>query len=274
MSDLERVSPVDSFREAAQLLRRPFTPQAVKFKVQATWPKVKPTGGLIVSYIDARLVVERLNLIVPHLWHDRYEPLARHLICHLTVDGITRQDVGEGEGKALYSDALKRAAVKFGVGVSLYATPGQRLSKGVHLAERGDKLALTIEGERHVRDRYAEWLKSHGEDSFGAALSHGDIADSQGDHEADGQVIPDHFDRQTGEVIEAQNDTSPTAQALDRAIASLMADLGYTSESAKAKVDKYQTIAEKQKLHGKLAGLLDKKLAEEAADEETLVAKR
>lgn len=196
------VTPVDNFRDAAKLLRRPFTPEAVKFKVQATWPKNKPTGGLIVSYIDARLVVERLNLIVPHLWHDRYEPLGRHLICHLTIDDITRQDVGEGEGKALYSDALKRAAVKFGVGVSLYAIPQQRLNKGAHLRERKDSLELTEQGEQHVRIAYSMWLEDHGIKAFGEPLDHGDMEGAQGDHEADQTVIPDGVDRDTGEVVD------------------------------------------------------------------------
>jgi hypothetical protein len=114
--------PVDSFRDAAHHLRRPFTKHAVKFKVQATWPKERPTSGLIVAYIDARLAIERLNLVCPHLWHARYEATGQgRMWCHLTVDGITRPDVGEGDGKGLVSDALKRAAVHFGVGVSLYA---------------------------------------------------------------------------------------------------------------------------------------------------------
>jgi len=41
--------------------------------------------------------------------------------CRLTVLGVTKEDVGEGGTlKAAFSDALKRAAVKFGVGRHLY----------------------------------------------------------------------------------------------------------------------------------------------------------
>lgn len=179
--------PLDSFREAAAYLRRPFTPAAIRFKVQAAFPKGEPTSGLIVAYIDARLAVERLNLIVPHLWHDAYEPLGKqHLICRLTVDGITRQDIGEGVGKGLYSDALKRAAVKFGVGVSLYAVPKMilRLSDG-HLKRAKDTLALTPNGETHVRGLYEGWLDFHGKQAFGEPLDHGDSLDAQGDAEVD-----------------------------------------------------------------------------------------
>jgi hypothetical protein len=41
--------------------------------------------------------------------------------CRLTVLGVSKEDVGEGDSlKAAFSDALKRAAVKFGVGRYLY----------------------------------------------------------------------------------------------------------------------------------------------------------
>src|SRR5690554_6875287 len=112
---------VDTFQQAAPELRRPFTAQAVKFKVQAVFG----TSALIVAYIDSRLVVERLNHVCPHLWSDAYSDDGT--VCALTIDGITRHDVGSPSAtearKGLYSDVFKRAAVKFGVGVSLYATP-------------------------------------------------------------------------------------------------------------------------------------------------------
>ena len=187
------VFPLGSFREAAIHLRRPFTQAAVKFKVQATWPKDKPTGGLIVAYIDARLAVERLNLIVPHLWSDEYELAGKGgLICHLTVDGITRRDLGEGVGKGLFSDALKRAAVKFGVGVSLYAIPKMTLNfSDGHLKPRrtrdGESLELTPAGEKRVRATYAAWLTEIGVQAFGEPLDHGDTEGAQGDVEADGE---------------------------------------------------------------------------------------
>lgn len=182
--------PVDSFRDAAPHLRRPFTTAAVKFKVQSTWPKDNPTGGLVVAYIDARLVVERLNHVCPHLWFDAYEPTQGGLMCHLTVDGLTRRDVGEGTGKALHSDALKRAAVKFGVGVSLYAIPQSFIgtqdgSAKEKRSNKGPTLVLTDSGERAIRQRYAQWLAQTGIQAFGAPLDHGDVEGAQGDAEAD-----------------------------------------------------------------------------------------
>lgn len=185
--------PVDSYREAAIHLRRPFTAAAVKWKVQA--------GTLVVPYVDARLVIERLNLVVPHLWHDEYEPLAggRGLLCHLTIDGITRRDVGEGyQGKGLYSDAFKRAAVKFGVGVSLYALPKVYLDKGKgQLKERKDRkgkvtLEITDKGRAGLDAGYQRWLENVGETMFGPVLDHGDVYDSYGELvEADPEPVPE-----------------------------------------------------------------------------------
>jgi hypothetical protein len=181
--------PVDTLREAAIHFRRPFADAAVKWKVQA--------GTLVVPYIDARLVIERLNLVVPHLWHDEYEPLAggKGLLCRLTIDGVTRLDVGEGYiGKGLYSDAFKRAAVKFGIGVSLYALPKVFLdrTKG-QLKERKDKggkvhLDITDKGKADLDAGYRRWLVEVGVPMFGDLLDHGDVYGSYGDVEAEAPV--------------------------------------------------------------------------------------
>lgn len=107
------------------------------WKVQST--NKDRTRGLVVAYVDARTVVDRLDEAVgPEGWHDTYEILAdqtytvrsergerrERLVevrCRLTVLGVTKEDVGEGDSlKAAFSDALKRAAVKFGVGRYLY----------------------------------------------------------------------------------------------------------------------------------------------------------
>lgn len=202
MGATEIALPVDSFRDAAPILRRPFTPEAIRFKVQAQWPRDNPTGGMIVAYIDARLVVERLNLVVPHLWTATYEPIGTgSMWCHLTIGGITRRDVGQGQGKGLVSDSLKRAAVHFGIGVSLYAIPKIRLNGGEYLeryqTKNGPALRLTPKGEEHCRAVYGMWLDRQGARDFGDPLDHGDVADSQGDpydpeeESLDGQLVLD-----------------------------------------------------------------------------------
>lgn len=115
--------------EVFERLAAPFPPDEVGWKVQAT--NRDRTRGLVVAYVDARTVLDRLDEVVgPEGWQDAYEVLADRehdgtrvveVKCRLTVLGVTKEDVGEGDTlKAAFSDALKRAAVKFGVGRYLY----------------------------------------------------------------------------------------------------------------------------------------------------------
>ena len=173
------LKPVDNFTDAYPLLRRPFTPAAIRFKIQATFQG----GAMAVAFIDARLVAGRLNAVCPALWSATYErpENGKGLICHLTVDGITRTDFGVSDyenAKGDYSDALKRAAVQFGVGESLYVLPKMFLQEGNLLKpiKRGNKTsyALTPQGEAHCRTIYADWLEQSGEATFGEPLDHGD----------------------------------------------------------------------------------------------------
>lgn len=119
-------------KEILTELAEPFNPSEVSLKVQAT--NRDKSKGMVVAYVDARTVLDRLDEVVgPEGWHDTYEVLADRnteggrlveVKCRLTVMGITKEDVGEGDSlKAAFSDALKRAAVKFGVGRYLYSLP-------------------------------------------------------------------------------------------------------------------------------------------------------
>lgn len=267
--------PLDSYRDAAVHLRRPFAPAAVNFKVQTqTGPKENPNGGLLVAYIDVRLVVERLNLIVPHLWADAYRPLegGKGLVCALTIDGITRVDVGQSargdDPKSLYSDALKRAAVKFGVGVSIYSLPqvwwkagnGQNRTlevkgqqkKGVYLADAG--LA-------HLRASYATWLNNHGEQSFGPVLDHGDRADL-GEEQGTAppaESPPAHVDPETGEVTSPSNGAADPENGAptDAELRAIMGELGWSRGKVNAKIAGAKTPAARAALGEQLSDALD-----------------
>lgn len=87
------------------------------------------TSALALAYIDARDVMNRLDEVVgPANWQDRYEFHGPRTVCYLSVrvdkEWITKAD-GAGDSdveaeKGAISDALKRAAVKFGIGRYLY----------------------------------------------------------------------------------------------------------------------------------------------------------
>lgn len=117
-------------QDVAGNLAYPFHPGSVKWR-----PGSKSRDGaraMAMAYIDARDVMDRLDTVVgPNGWHDEYSPLADGgYICRLTVLGITKTDIGypnaPGDveaGKGAVSDALKRTAVKFGIGRELYDMP-------------------------------------------------------------------------------------------------------------------------------------------------------
>lgn len=85
--------------------------------------------ALALAYIDARDVMDRLDEVCgPDNWQDRYEFHGARTICYLSIrvnnEWITKAD-GAGDSdveaeKGAISDALKRSAVKWGIGRYLY----------------------------------------------------------------------------------------------------------------------------------------------------------
>jgi hypothetical protein len=116
-------------------LAAPFDLREVKFKPAV----VSGTRAMAMAYIDARVIQDRLDDVLGGAgWQDEYECLPEgSVVCRLKLrlggEWITKMDVGspseqpdEGDRrKAAFSDALKRAAVKFGIGRYLYRIPAQ-----------------------------------------------------------------------------------------------------------------------------------------------------
>lgn len=114
-------------REILEQLRKPFPASKISFKCQ-TKPSEKG-NSLVVAYIDARDVMDRLDEVVGPDWSTRFEWIGdKAVMCYLTVCGVTRADVSGQDSdnepvKSAVSDALKRAAVNFGIGRFLYDLP-------------------------------------------------------------------------------------------------------------------------------------------------------
>ena len=107
-------------------LLKEFPAEEIQWKPE-TFNKEK-TKALIVAYIDARAVMDRLDEVIGvGNWNDEYEVIYADkgnfsVKCKLTIFGVSKEDVGEGDTtKGAFSDALKRAAVKFGIGRHLYS---------------------------------------------------------------------------------------------------------------------------------------------------------
>jgi hypothetical protein len=112
-------------REILSALARPFPADAVSWRAgPVSNGRTKP-----LAYIDARDVQARLDEVMGADWQCEFVPMANGTCCcriGLKIDGEWRwrangagaSDI-EGE-KGQYSDALKRAAVMWGVGTYLY----------------------------------------------------------------------------------------------------------------------------------------------------------
>jgi len=125
--------------EIKRQLVAPFHSYYVGWKAQAT--SKDKTRALAVPYIDARTVMDRLDQVAgPGNWSDTYRLVSAGdgefaVECTLTLFAVPKSDVGIAEedddssqaslSKSAYSDALKRAAVKWGVGRYLYRVKRQ-----------------------------------------------------------------------------------------------------------------------------------------------------
>lgn len=114
-------------------LGRPFSEEDVKFR---------PQKGNVLAYIDSRAIINRLNAVVgAENWSDEYDVMQMSrtkaagevetflgMKCRLTIFGVTKEDLSDPDNveivKSLASGSLKRAAVKFGIGLYLYELKG------------------------------------------------------------------------------------------------------------------------------------------------------
>jgi hypothetical protein len=107
------------------MLSEPFPPEELQWRVEALSKDKR--RALVIPFVDASAVLDRLDEVVgTQGWQDSYQVLhmpppetgGNYAVkCRLTVMDVSKEDVGEGDSlKAAFSDALMRAAVKFGVG--------------------------------------------------------------------------------------------------------------------------------------------------------------
>lgn len=111
-------------------LSNPFHPSHI------TWRPGALTGkkdkALALAYADLRAYQNRLDEVCGLDWSVSYTPWGDRIICHLTVNGITRSSTGESDsdsdraemsGTTAEAQAFKRACAMFGLGRYLYNLP-------------------------------------------------------------------------------------------------------------------------------------------------------
>lgn len=115
-------------------LREPFGADEIKFRIQSTFERNGETSAVVVTYVDARAIQDRLDDVVgPENWSFDWTPLITTGTAvmaakgTLTIFGVPKSDAGDAGDteptKASVSDAQKRAAVQWGMGRELYSMP-------------------------------------------------------------------------------------------------------------------------------------------------------
>ena len=117
------------WQELTKALSEPFHPMFVEWKPSATTKD--GTKALAAAYVDARHYQYRLDILAPG-WETEYQfikPDGSLVKCRLTINGVTREDIGEQEGNdnntatSAVAQAFKRACAAFGLGRYLYFIP-------------------------------------------------------------------------------------------------------------------------------------------------------
>jgi hypothetical protein len=143
--------------ELHRALAAPFTDQDLEWKVQTCGKKDGRFWALIVPYLSARAIQQRLDDTVgPGGWRTRYEPILKGqevdgYLCHLALkidgewvekcDGAELTDIEPIKGGI--SNAFKRCAVQWGLGRYLYSMP----KTWANCHEGGQESAKTKENE-------------------------------------------------------------------------------------------------------------------------------
>lgn len=137
-------------------LKAPFPVEALHWRLGQT-NKAK-TKAMMLVYIDARDVMDRLDEVFGLDWQDEYKEVKGRIICTITVNGVSKSD-GAGDTdfeaeKGGLSDAFKRAAVKWGIGRYLY--DARKYNTWVAYSE--DKKFSLYEDNKEQLDKVARLL--------------------------------------------------------------------------------------------------------------------
>lgn len=145
-------------------LADPFPVSQIHWRVGST--NKDKTSGMALAYLDSRDVMDRLDAVVgpdnwqsEHPWSD-----SKKLACRIGIR-IGDQWVWKGDGagdtaveadKGAFSDALKRAAVSWGIGRYLYRCPNW----WGDLEPRGRSYGFTKAAITKLNQEYDRWLMS------------------------------------------------------------------------------------------------------------------
>jgi len=150
-------------------LSAPFHPSRITWKPGALTGK--KDKALALAYADLRAYQSRLDEVCGMNWSLSYTPWGDRIICHLTINGVTRSATGEADsqsersgiaGTAAEAQAAKRACAMFGLGRYLYHLPSLWVEYDAANQRFTEKAKGRLQGM--IAQHYQRWLDGQGGD--------------------------------------------------------------------------------------------------------------
>jgi hypothetical protein len=151
-----------NMQEILKELSRPFHPSHITWK-PGVFNRDK-TKALALAYADLRAYQNRLDEVCGMDWSVSYTPWGDRIVCHLTINGVTRSSTGEPDsqsekseiaGTAAEAQAFKRACAMFGLGRYLYNLPT------VWADFDGDRRQFTEQGKGRLAGIIVQHYRRH-----------------------------------------------------------------------------------------------------------------
>lgn len=150
-------------------LKKPFHPAHVTWKPGAVTKD--QTKACAMAYADLRAYQKRLDEVAGMDWSVTYTPWGEtKVVCHLTINGVTRSSTGGSDsqserseigGTAAEAQAFKRAAAMFGLGRYLYDLPSAWVEYDAGTKQFSEKAKAKLEGI--IVNHYRRTLNEQGE---------------------------------------------------------------------------------------------------------------
>lgn len=134
-------------------LSKPFHPSRIIWKPGALTGK--KDKAMALAYADLRAYQNRLDEVCGLDWSATYTPWGDRIICHVTINGITRSSTGEPDsasernensGSVAEAMAFKRACAMFGLGRYLYNMPSLWVEYDAPNQRFTDKAKIRLQG--------------------------------------------------------------------------------------------------------------------------------
>ncbi len=151
-------------------LSEPFHPSRITWRPGALTSK--KDKALALAYADLRAYQNRLDETCGMNWAVSYTPWDERLICHLTINGITRSSTGEPDsdserseiaGTTAEAQAFKRACAMFGLGRYLYNLPTVWVEYDAEQQRFTEKAKARLHGI--ITQHYQRFMDGHDQSS-------------------------------------------------------------------------------------------------------------